>query len=921
MIRTGEIGYRRAFYVILIALFVVAIVTLAKFAMQDLNSLIIFVTATSVTFALIIILHHLNRFINEAFSIPFVLFIAYTCLSFITGEYSDYFVLCMGINCLSALYYNRQMLLKVIIVTNLLIALQILLGLPTTILDKDGSRIAISVSDLLFNWFISLLGSLCVYSVTAFAEDKNNKARKAMASFVGLLTSTPDPIVLLDSLKRVTYISNSFIKMLHLDLDKSKYIKGRSIFDVIKNHNLKDMFYEILATGESCNTSREIILEGKQYFFGIVVFELIDEIKGHLVNIIDITPVMKAKFEAEAASHSKSAFLATMSHEIRTPLNAIIGLSEIELQKKLPTDTRIDIEKIYNSGTNLLAIINDILDISKIEAGSFEILPVDYDVPSLLNDTIQLNIVRIGSKKITFKPEINKTVPVRLYGDELRIRQVLNNLLSNAFKYTLEGSVVFTVSWRKQQNNAWVIFKVKDTGQGIKKEDLSLLFTEYRQLDAKTNRHIEGTGLGLSITKNLVSLMNGFIGVESEYGKSTTFTVEIPQHIVDETPIGEITAQNLELFRFKDIIKNQSLRLMRNFMPYGKVLVVDDVETNLDVARGLLLPYGLSIDTASSGHDAISKIRKITEGAETSPYDLILMDHMMPGMDGMEAVRIIRNELPGEYGKTVPIIALTANALAGNEDMFLANGFNAFISKPIDIMQLDIALNTWIRNKQSIETLRQAAMEMLKSEKETADHSGLLDDIRMEGIDLVRGKEQYGKEAVYLNVLRSWYMHTPNLLHKLGDVSAENLPEYAILVHGLKGSSYGICADAIGDMAEELELFAKKGNLSRVQAENPVLIKAVESLLRDVGKLLEKAATDKDARKKAPSVDSALLANLLEAVKRYKTNLMEEIMLEIESYDYESGSELVTWLRQQMDNLEYDAIRSRLEKSENNEGK
>jgi CheY-like chemotaxis protein/two-component sensor histidine kinase len=623
---------------------------------------------------------------------------------------------------------------------------------------------------------------------------------------------------------------------------------------------------------------------------------------------------MKAKFEAEAASHSKSAFLATMSHEIRTPLNAIIGLSDIELEKEIPEEARSNLEKINSSGGSLLAIINDLLDISKIETGNFELVPVDYDIPSLINDTVQLNIVRIGSKSVSFRLKIDETIPIQLYGDELRIKQILNNLLSNAFKYTDEGSVTLTIRWEKQADRAWVCFSVQDTGRGIKQEDIPKLFSEYRQLNTRTNRFIEGTGLGLAITKNLVSLMDGKVSVESEYGKGSVFTVEIPQSIIDATPIGETTARNLELFRFKETHQSQSLRLVRSYMPYGKVLVVDDVETNLDVAKGLMLPYGLSIDTALSGPEAIEKIKAAGEGDETSRYDIIFMDHMMPGMDGLEAVEIIRNKLAGDYGRTVPIVALTANALVGNERMFLAHGCNAFISKPIDVMHLDAALNTWVRDKQSAGTLKEAELKLAEIKKEKQDVSVEPGNLSLEDIDFAQGRERYNGEAAYLEILRAWQLHTPALLETMkNNLSPENLAEYAIAVHGIKGSSYGILANDVGKKAQELEAFAKAGDFSNVQALNDDFIKMAETLVLKLGEFLEKAAAGKGARPKKHEPDPALLAQLLEASKRYKAAIMEGILDEIESYDYESGGELILWLREQMDNLEYDEICTRLE--------
>ncbi|MDR0456565.1 MAG: response regulator [Treponema sp.] len=910
MRESGNASYFRAFLVVIITLIVFSVFFLLEAAAQGLMNLIITSVFLAFVFFLIIIMHNRDQTATEAFSVPFILFLANTFRCFITNDYSNYFSLCLGISCLGALFFNRRELVRFIFISTLIIGAQIVFRIPLKKPDQDGIT-AMTVSEMLFGWFIFLAGSVSVYLVTNFAEDKNNDAKKARDYFVGALSSTPDPMLLLDSLNRVTYISNSFMKMIHIE--RASHAKGRPVFDLLKEQNLKDLFYELLEKGDSCHTAREVILDGQQYFFEIVVSKFSSESRGCLINIVNITPVMKAKFEAEAASRSKSAFLATMSHEIRTPLNAIIGLSDIELQKELPAEARTNLEKIHNSGDSLLAIINDILDISKIETGNFEMVPVDYDMPSLVNDTVQLNIVRIGSKSLTFKLNMDETIPIRLFGDELRIKQILNNLLSNAFKYTEKGSVTLSISWEKRGDDAWVVFAIQDTGQGMKQQDIPKLFSEYRQLDAKANRHIEGTGLGLSITKNLVSLMEGKIGVESEYGKGSTFTVQILQRIVDETPIGEKIAHNLESFRFKDVYRSQSLRLARSYMPYGKVLVVDDVETNLDVAKGLMLPYGLSIDTALSGQEAIEKIQAAGKKDESFRYDVIFMDHMMPGMDGLEAVRIIRTELPGNYGRTVPIIALTANALTGNEKMFLVHGCNAFISKPIDIMQLDTALNTWVRDKQSAETLRKAEMELTRTKKDEPDISGILDNITVAGIDIVQGRDRYNGETAYLEILRSWCLHTPALLEKLRGLSPDNLPDYSVTVHGLKGSSYGIFANDIGKKAEELEGFAKAGDFSNVQAGNTAFIVMAESLLADLKELLEKAAAGKRAQHKISSPDPALLAKLLDATKRYKSTLMEEILADIESYDYESGGELVLWLREQMDNLEYDAICSRLE--------
>ncbi|MDR1949021.1 MAG: response regulator [Spirochaetaceae bacterium] len=837
-----------------------------------------------------------------ALLVPLFVFAAYTAGSVAIGSFRHYFIVYLTLCVLAGVYFQLQSLLRFLIITNITILCMLITG----VFLREGTGIT-GRGELLSDWIMAVCGSVFVYMITNFALNKTSSSAKAEDIFTTLMATTPNLIAMVDERNCITYISRPLVEFAHI---KNPALPvGQPILDLFDEIPIKMMITEILESHGPYENTKEIIHDGKSRHFKIVSDKLSGEARGTFIDISDITSVVQSKLEAEEASRSKSAFLATMSHEIRTPLNAIIGLSEIEIQKKLPPDTHEDLEKIYNSGSGLLGIINDILDISKIEAGSFELIPVEYDTPSLINDTIQLNIVRIGSKPINFELDPDETLPSRFRGDELRVKQILNNILSNAFKYTQEGKVSLQIRWEAIEKDAMLCFTVADTGRGIRKEDMGKLFGEYSQLDTKANRKIEGTGLGLSITKKLTEMMDGTITVESEYGKGSVFTVRLRQQIADKKPIGKLMVENLKAFHFRNDKRSRGKNLIRSYMPYGRVLVVDDVETNLDVARGLLLPYGLTIDCASGGREAITKIRE-----EQMRYDVVFMDHMMPEMDGIEAVRFIRNEIDSEYAKNVPIIALTANAIVGNEEMFLSNGFNAFISKPIDIMRLDTILNQWIRDKQTQDILQQA--EQLRAEMSLAEaelEAILLDTYGTGGIDFEAGIDRYGNEAAYMMVLRSYLKHTPGLLAKLRSLSRKTLPDYAITVHGLKGSSYGICANEIGRQAEQLEYAAKAGDYDTVSGENETFIGKVESLLVELAALPENAAGSGSPKPRAPSPDKALLEKLLDASKRFKPVIMEEVMSELEGYEYESGSGLVVWLREQLDNLEYDLIRERLE--------
>ncbi|MDR1246656.1 MAG: hypothetical protein LBK57_06450, partial [Clostridiales Family XIII bacterium] len=448
--------------------------------------------------------------------------------AYITADFEYYYISILCIAGLVCLYQDFKIVM-VFFLENLIV--NIVLFLSVFRMNEITNFTIMSIDAMMF-----MFGSFFLAALSWRSTKREGEAEKGLRSFSSLLKTTPNYMVVVDTENLVRYISDPLAKFADIE---PEYAVGRPLLDLFSEKSLEMMFADILDADGFWTDTREIIVSGETHYFKILSDRLMGDASGMFIEITDITETVAAKMDAENANRAKSRFLATMSHEIRTPMNAIIGIVEIQSQRDdMPEDMAKAMDTIRSSALGLLGIINDILDLSKIETGQFEIRSEEYDTPSMINDAVQMNLFRIGSKPVEFILDVDENIPAQLYGDELRIKQILTNILSNAFKYTERGSV--TLSFRSSEGAARsqapgtgegisLVFEVSDTGQGIKSEDLKHLFSEYARFNDEANRSTEGTGLGMSITHSLVQMMGGSIDVESEYGKGSVFTVELPQ--------------------------------------------------------------------------------------------------------------------------------------------------------------------------------------------------------------------------------------------------------------------------------------------------------------------------------------------------------------------------------------------------------
>ncbi|MCR5686989.1 MAG: response regulator [Lachnospiraceae bacterium] len=605
---------------------------------------------------------------------------------------------------------------------------------------------------------------------------------------------------------------------------------------------------------------------------------------------------------AEEANRAKSAFLANMSHEIRTPINAVLGMNEMISRESDDEKILSYSENIRTAGNTLLGIINDILDFSKIESGKMDIIPVNYDLSSMINDLVNMIYERAEKKGLELKLDMDPATPKHLHGDEVRIKQIITNILTNAVKYTEEGSILFSISFDKIESDPQSILMhvaVKDTGIGIREEDMEKLFSEFQRIDEKRNRKIEGTGLGLSITQRFLEMMGSSLQAESVYGEGSCFHFDLKQSVVDWEELGDYEASYRSNVGKKDSYRESFTA------PDARILVVDDNLMNLEVFKGLIKKTQIQTDTALSGDEGL-------QFCKNTKYDIIFLDHMMPVKDGIETLKELRAR-ENDLNENTLTVCLTANAISGAREEYLEAGFDDYLSKPIDPLALEEMLINYLPKDKIL--FVQADEEETSETRPSDESSGILFRLKEQGlIDVDTGIKNSGSEEDYLNMLRIFSETVNEKATELETFYADkDIHSYTIKVHALKSSAGIIGSQMLREEAQALENAGKSSDIEYIDSHHAHFIDE----LREIEKLLEPLfETDEQSEKEM--ADETLIKEFYDGLKAAAQDMdcstMEELFVAIEDFAFPpKDAELIKELKSRSERFEYKTVVEMLE--------
>lgn len=598
---------------------------------------------------------------------------------------------------------------------------------------------------------------------------------------------------------------------------------------------------------------------------------------------------------AESANKAKSVFLANMSHEIRTPINAILGMDTMILRETKEESVKEYAHDIKNAGNTLLSLINDILDFSKIESGRIEIVPANYQLDSVINDLRVMMVQKAQDKGLELELILDPNTPAKLIGDEIRVKQIMLNILNNAVKYTKKGKITWQIGYEMTGENECLLkVQIKDTGIGIKPEDMDKLFSPYERLDLKQTRSIEGTGLGLNITKNLLEKMGSQLKVSSVYGEGSVFSFAVIQQMWGPEPIGD---------HLTEVVNTDEETAEKYHAPDAKILVVDDVEMNLIVIKNLLKRVEIQPTMCLSGQEGLEMTLK-------EKYDLIFLDAMMPGLSGEETFKLMREQ--SELNKDTPIVILTANAIVGAREEYLALGFSGYLSKPVDGEKLEQTIQSFLPKEKILLAGSDgftAAPDTADADKNFADRMRSIEDI---GVD--EGISASGGIDTYKTICTNFYETSKSRIGMLVEYFKEkDYDNYAIQAHALKSSARLIGASKLSELALKMELAGKEKNVGAIEESTDMLISLYEEISGKLGSVIEadKAESAGNVPKKELSEKKLKrkLGELSELVEAYDFETAKTLFATFEEYELpDSFKDEYSKLKGMMADVDYDGI-------------